>query len=601
MRTTAVVPLLFWLGPQAIAMAEGHRSPVDVAVVGRHLLTANHDSGTVSLLDAAGGAVLDEVAVGRAPSAVAARGGTEAVVTTGAGDLVILATAGGRLEETGRIRLGWEPAGVAVSADGSEAWVALSAVDRVAVVDLALPHAGAAARPILEITVGRLPRALALSHDGRTLAVTCSADPGIVLIDTSTRTVRSRHPFAGFNLGQPVFAADDCQIVFPWTFDGGSHPSKGNIRRGWVTGSRLGKLSLAADGEGLLSGLTLDVSGRAVGDVRGLAIAADGALVVAAGGTHELLWLRDGAAPLPFSQISGGEVMDRSLAGDSSRFRRLALGGRPLGIAWDASRGRAWVANRLLDALQEIDPAGPTLLRTLPLADPGAENRSTAASLARRGEAIFFDAGRSLDQWYSCHTCHYEGGGNTITFDTLNDGSAGTYKTVLPLWGVAETGPWTWHGWQRDFRGSLAKSLVDSMQGPPPAAEDVTALAAYLSTLAPPPSPHLEADGSLSQAAERGRRLFESDRTACTSCHAGPHLTTAENHDVGLVREEDRYDAFSPPTLRGIHRKNRLLHNGRASSIEEVLTRFHSPEKVSGLPPLSADEVADLAAYLRSL
>ncbi|MFM8577468.1 MAG: hypothetical protein ACKOCN_01500, partial [Planctomycetaceae bacterium] len=386
------------------------------------------------------------------------------------------------------------------------------------------------------------------------------------------------------------------------TVDGGSNPSGRKLRRGWVTGSRLGRLSLADNDEGTLSGLTLDVSGRAVGDVRGVAMTADGTLLVTAGGTHEVLWLRDGNdRPLPFTQVSGGEVMDRSLATDPGRFRRIALGGRPLGIAWDASRGRAWIANRLLDAVQEVDPEGPSIVRTVWLSgEPGTAAGETE-TLARRGEAIFFDAGRSLDQWYSCHTCHYEGGGNTITFDTLNDGSAGTYKTVLPLWGVTETGPWTWHGWQADLHTSLAKSLVDSMQGPRPTDGDVAALATYLATLSSPPRPFRQADGSLSPAAERGRRLFESDRTACTSCHAGPYLTTSENHAVGLIRDEDHFKAFSPPTLRGLHRKTRFLHNGRARSLEDVLTRFHSPEQVSGLPPLSTDEVADLKAYLQSL
>ena len=37
---------------------------------------------------------------------------------------------------------------------------------------------------------------------------------------------------------------------------------------------------------------------------------------------------------------------------------------------------------------------------------------SEQPSSERQGEAIFYDARRSLDQWYSCHSCHYDGGSN---------------------------------------------------------------------------------------------------------------------------------------------------------------------------------------------
>ena len=96
--------------------------------------------------------------------------------------------------------------------------------------------------------------------------------------------------------------------------------------------------------------------------------------------------------------------------------------------------------------MQVVDLAERKVVRTIPLGGPAEP------SLARRGEAIFYDARRSLDQWYSCHTCHYEGGTNSVTTDTTNDGTPFTFKTVLPLHHLHETGPWTWHGWQTDLR-----------------------------------------------------------------------------------------------------------------------------------------------------
>lgn len=617
--------------PAALA---AYRSPFDLALVGsRWLVTANATSDSVSLVDRQSGQVVDERPVGARPTSVAAVG-TDAVlvVASEAGDVVRLEVRGDRLVESARLHVGFEPRAVAVAPDGSAAFVTLALGERLVMIDpvsLVL---------VETIEVGRLPRGVAVSPDGRTVAVACSAGAEVVVVDVGARAVRSRHRFHGINLGDVRFAASGKTVFFAWTYDAGSHPSPGNIRRGWVTGSRLGRLDLHDDaeaaGEDTLRGLTLDVSGQAVGDVAGMALVegagatADGAgpgrrILITAGGTHELIWLRDADAPgadaaatgtnrpLPYTQISGSEVMDRGLAVDQGRFRRLELGGRPLGIRVAADARRAFVANYLLDVVQEIDLDSLEVVRTIAISDAKpdrADDRGSRgvepdahAALVRRGETIFLDARRSLDQWYSCHTCHFEGGGNTVTMDTLNDGSSGTHKTVLPLYHLADTGPWTWHGWQTDLRASLEKSLVETMQGPAPSADDVEAMAAYLTALETPPNPFREATDAPSAEAARGRDLFHSARAGCSDCHGGPHFTSDEVHDVGLGKPDDRYRGFSAPALTGVSRKTLFLHNGRAKSLEQVLTGLHSPERAAGLEPLSADEVRDLVAYLRTL
>ena len=390
----------------------------------------------------------------------------------------------------------------------------------------------------------------------------------------------------------------DHDRTFTFTYDGGGTISPGDIRRGWVTGSRLGRLDIEPDG-GTLHGLTLDVPGRAVGDVLGLTIVDGGKTVlVAAGGTHELLRF-DVAAGLPWTQISGAEVMDRSLSTDANRFRRLDLAGRPLGLTVTADGTRVFVANALLDAVQSIDPTGPELLWSMALSR--GEEPTAEELVIRRGEAIFHDAQRSLDQWYSCHTCHWEGGGNTVTFDTRNDGSSATYKTVLPLWHLADTGPWTWHGRQTDVGTAVKTSMIETMQAPEPSDDDVAALTAFLTRLEAPPSPFRAPDGSLSAEAERGKTLFESARAGCSDCHTPPFYTSPGLHDVGLGKKEDRYPTYSPPTLLSGYRKTRWLHNARARSIHDLLAGPHSPEKLTGEAAFTEAEIDDLVAWLKTL
>ena len=129
-----------------------------------------------------------------------------------------------------------------------------------------------------------------------------------------------------------------------------------------VTGSRLGRLGL---NDGQLAGLTLDVPGKAVGDVLGLAVQDNHQLLLTAGGTHELL--RFSTGHLPWTQISGTEIMEKSLANDSQRFSRIKLGGRPLGITISGNQRSAFIANSLLDTVQRIDLNTHTLAQTFSL------------------------------------------------------------------------------------------------------------------------------------------------------------------------------------------------------------------------------------------
>jgi cytochrome c peroxidase len=298
---------------------------------------------------------------------------------------------------------------------------------------------------------------------------------------------------------------------------------------------------------------------------------------------------------LPYQDRGSTDHIDQALLKDSERFWRLEVGGRPMGLRIGSDDRTVYVANYLDNSVQVCDLQERRLVRTIALGGPAEP------SLARNGEAIFYDARRSLDQWYSCHSCHDGGGSNSVVVDTLNDGSTNTFKTITPLWNLDATGPWTWHGWQKDLNAAMRKSLADTMLGPQPKDDDVAALLAYFKSLQPPANPHRQADGSLTGAAQRGRSIFESAKAGCTTCHAGEQFTDGEIHDVGLNGRGDAYRGYNTPSLVGVYQKVKLLHDGRAESLHQVLTADHAPEKVAGEGKLSDEELSDLIEYLKSL
>lgn len=569
-----------------------YRSPVDVVLArdGRWLATANQTSGSVSLVDVATGQVTDEIACGIHPSFLQqCLDGQHLVVTdTFGGEVSILKVDDGKLHPQATIEVGYQPTGLAVSPEGQTAYVGLVATGEIAELDL---NAGKLVR---KLEVGAWPRYLALSPDGKRLAVGCSGESRIVVVDVPTWEVAYAEKLSGgINIGHMQCSADGKYVYFPWMIYRSNPINRDNIRRGWVLGSRIGRVRL--DESEYREAITLDVPGTAVADPIGITMSGDEKrLVVAASGTHELLVYR--RADLPWEGIGGpGDLIDPKLMRDEDMFGRIELGGRPMGIAMANDNRTVYVANYLKDSVQVVDIESREIVREIPLAP------SVSLNQIRQGEAVFYDARRSLDQWYSCHTCHYNGGVNSKAMDTWNDGSALTMKTVLPLENLHETGPWTWHGWQVDLNDAMHKSFTTTMQGRPASAEEKAALLAYLNTDRAAPNPFREKDGSLNTTAQRGKQVFESSVANCASCHSGVYFTDGKIHDVGLGSDEDEYDGFNTPSLVGIYRKVRFLHDARARNLEEVLTDFHSPEEVSGTRDLTAEEIADLTAYLKAL
>ncbi len=578
-------------GSDRSASGQPHRSPVDLVLEpqGRWLATANQSSGTISLVRTSDGRVLDELAVGNRPAAIAlAPDGRRLLVTSSySGELTVVEVEAGRLRERQRIDVGFEPYGVAVAPDGRTAYVAQFAADAVAVVDLD------AGRVTHQIPVGRWPRYLALSQNGNRLAVGIAGDGGVAVVDTQRRRVDFVSRFGGINLGQMQIDRDGRFVYFPYMLYRANPITPGNIRQGWVLASRVARVRL--DRQERREAVSLDPRGRAVADPHGFAITAEGTTaVLSASGTHELIVL---AIPgLPFVRYGGsGDHIDPALLADAKRFARIALGGRPMGLRIGPDDRTVYVANYLKDCVQVVDLASRRLVGEFALGGPDSPD------LVRQGEALFYDARRSLDQWYSCHTCHYQGGSNSDAMDTWNDESSFTFKTVLPLFHVEQTPPWTWHGLQSDLTAALRKSLTSTLQGPPPSDQELAALRAFVSSLQPPPNPYRASNALPAESVRRGKELFHSDRAGCAGCHSGPYFTDGQTHDVGLAEAVDRHRTFNTPSLRGVYRRRRFLHDGRCRTLEEVLTGPHSPEKVSGTAPLSRSELEDLINYLKTL
>jgi len=132
-----------------------------------------------------------------------------------------------------------------------------------------------------------------------------------------------------------------------------------------------------------------------------------------------------------------------------------------------------------------------------------------------------------------------------------------------------------------------------------PPEERAEAVDAYVAGLEPVPSPYL-VDGELSADAKKGQEIFE--KAQCSRCHSGPQFTDLKSYDVGtggLSGDDDT--PLDTPTLIEIWRTAPYLKDGRAATVEEVLTTFNEDDMHGRTSNLSEEEIRQLSLYVLSL
>ncbi len=267
------------------------------------------------------------------------------------------------------------------------------------------------------------------------------------------------------------------------------------------------------------------------------------------------------------------------------RFDRIHVGRRPVDIAIDRDAKTAYVVNMFDDAISIVDLDKQQVVGSISLG-PLPEETS-----AMRGEILFHDASLSLDNWYSCQSCHTDGDTNNSNADTFSDGGFGSPKNTPSLRGVAQTGPWSWVGKFQTLEEQVSSTIEHTMQSNRVSRRMAEDLAAYLATLEPRPARPTSTDPLMAE----GRIVFE--KQGCAECHAGQRLTKDSLEDVGMDDGLAGHHLFNPPSLRSVKQTAPYFHDGRAKSLEEVIDRFgHRIQE-----PLSTETRAALLAYLKGL
>lgn len=594
----------------------------------------NPDNDSVSVIDAATGARVAEIAVGNSPRTLArAADGRFWVVNRGSASLSIVNPATRSVVQTVPLPRASQPHAIVFAPSGGAAFVSLEATGQVLRLD------GSSAAVLRSANVGPTPRHMALSAAGDRLLVaryitrplpgegservqTSGAGAEVLELNPAdlspVRTVVLGHSERTDSeaqgrgipnyLGAPVISPDGRSAWVPSKQD--------NILRGMLrSGQPLdfqntvravsSRIDLVAHAEDLPARIDHDNSSLA----SALAFHPSGSYLFAALETsrqvavldaaqrRELFRFEVGLAPQGMVMAEDGltlyvqDFMSRSVS---------AIDLRPL-----VQRGQVGAVARVSWPTVAADKLAPQVLL---------------------GKQLFYDARDTRlarDSYMSCATCHQDGGHDGRTWDLTGFGEG--LRNTIALRGRAGTGHGFLH-WSANFdevqdfekqirelaggsglmtneqynAGTRNQALGDRKAGQ---SADLDALAAYVASLSTfDPSPWRSADGRLTAAAQAGAQVFKE--AGCASCHKGQDFTTSSDatalKDVGTLnlasgrRLGGALGGIDVPALRDVWATAPYLHNGSAASLADAV-RAHRGNTVEGAA------LDQLVAYLQQI
>lgn len=294
----------------------------------------------------------------------------------------------------------------------------------------------------------------------------------------------------------------------------------------------------------------------------------------------------------------------------------LSNGGTAMTIAvpggWGRANAPSWVETPVTATRGDLCVRTPTEIErqnqegqavaVAALADGGAivQFRAPGALVfTRDGTRIELGGGSAADTGHrmfhtnpegtmTCASCHPEGNDDGRTW---NFARIGPRRTPTLRGGLLGTEPFHWDGDLRDFGHLVDEVLARRMGAPRPSAEQARHLARWVDGL-----PALRAaTATMSEAATRGRALFERTDVGCGTCHGGARMTNNQTVDVGTG------GTFQVPSLVDLRWHAPYLHNGCAATLRDRFGACGGGDRHGRTSTLTSAQLDDLVAYLETL
>jgi len=313
---------------------------------------------------------------------------------------------------------------------------------------------------------------------------------------------------------------------------------------------------------------------------------------------HRLLWVAH--------QYTNNVALLACGNGDQLAVRgsfRVGRGARGIALSADGSTayvdvGFDYAVARLeLGAAEEgrVSAAAATLRR------PDGVN--VFSDSAQAGRALFHDAVNTHltpSGVVTCATCHPGGDDDGLSWFLHTETVPRKLRRTLPGWaGRLDAAPYHWDAEFNSARALIQETIIGLMDGDA-LLIDFDAIVDYLDEIPIPKLYVSEADRAL---LDMGQALFADAEVGCSGCHSGELFSDGLLHEV-VSETEDADATLAPsqtPSLRAVWSRPPFLHDGRASTLESVLSIHNEDDNHGHTSELSPGEVDALLAYLKSL
>lgn len=283
-----------------------------------------------------------------------------------------------------------------------------------------------------------------------------------------------------------------------------------------------------------------------------------------------------------------------------------------------------------------------------PISHP-ADNPATEAKI-ELGRQLYFDPRLSIDDTVSCASCHdpKKGWSNGEQFATGVKGQKGG-RNAPSIINSAYSPFQFWDGRAMHLEGQALGPIQNPIEmalklddlivklnkipgykkqfqavfktdaTPDAIAKSIAAFERTVLSGGAPYDKSVAGDTSaLSPAAQRGMKVF-FNKGHCSACHSGPSFTDQGFHNIGVGMDAEKPDlgrfvvtkvegdkgSFKTPTLREIARSGPYMHDGRFTTLAQVVDFYDrggtpNPQLDEEIYPLklTAEEKADLVKFL---
>jgi len=590
-------------------------SPFNLAVSddGNRLYVVAQEANALLVVDPADQKVINKIRVGEQPhSVVLARNGERAYVSNQWSDNVsVIDLATSKVIDT--LKTGNGPAGLSLSRDGKSLYVVNSYSSSISLLDLTTKEEQK------RFTTGNNPTGAKLSPDGKTLYVTSRraiitpyGEPvksELTVLDENTQRVIERKNIESVYMMENAAFTPSGDLAFVTMIRPKNLIPSIQVDRGWIM--TYGIVIVEQGEQGRIIQLLLDEPNAFYSDPFDIAITPDGkkAFVSHSGVNCISVINIDSIRTL----ISGStpEMLNiyPNHLGVSSKYvtRRIPTGADPKGIALSPDGKLLYVAEQLEDRIAVINTDN---LETIHTIDLGGPRRIT---INRQGRRLFANAGHTFQNQFACYTCHPDMHEDGLVYNMAGKDMGRNLTNTESLRDIAETAPFKWNGknqtvYKQDgMRFSTVLTRTEQFSY-----KDLDAITAYILTGIPyPPNLQYNPTGELSESQLRGKAIFERtndnsgkeipENNRCITCHPPPYYTNRKLADVGTLASSDDSIKFDTPHLNNIYASPPYLHDGRASSLEEIWTKYGTTDKHGQVNDISKNQLNDLVDYLKSL